>query len=541
MMKKRVLGILLSLALIIGMMPAVGMTAYADTSASDSPYKLWVGDKAVTSENASNITGSNPVTARYDAATNTLTLNNFRYEGHGCDNDDVKAVIKARMENENFTINLIGENIVKHVYKETSASSSGAGIYADYNVTITGSGTLTVSDGDRQGNYDSRGIRVLQNLTVGSGVTVNASSGKGQNSYGVIVNNLIVEGKLYADAGNAPQKSCGVYVSDGITVSEDGKLEAVGGTAVNGSYGVFIYDTDPNMRRIGGVMTARGATYAIARAAYPNPSINTAAIQYTIPDGYAAVESENYSGSGAALVAAGGKTSAGARYVRVGPPVPVTGMSLNKTSTTLTEGGTETLTAAVEPEDAIYPGPVWETTDPGVATVSDSGVVTAVAAGKAIITVTTTNGTDDTDDDKSATCEVTVNKKQTPAPPSDPTAVGTTHNVGGSVYAVTAAGAVSLRKAPNKKSVTIPAAVAIRGKSFNVTGINSDAFRGTKVKTLTVRTKLLTKSSVRGSLKGSKVKTVKVKVGKKKENKKYVKKYKKFFTKKNAGRKAKVK
>jgi hypothetical protein len=34
---------------------------------------------------------------------------------------------------------------------------------------------------------------------------------------------------------------------------------------------------------------------------------------------------------------------------------------------------------------------------------------------------------------------------------------------------------------------------------------------------------------------------VKVKVGKKKVNKKYVKKYKKYFTKKNAGRKVKVK
>ena len=83
MMKKKVLGILLSLALIIGMMPAVGMTAYADTSAPDSPYKLWVGDIAVTSENAANITNSDPVQASYDAATNTLTLNNYTYEGSG--------------------------------------------------------------------------------------------------------------------------------------------------------------------------------------------------------------------------------------------------------------------------------------------------------------------------------------------------------------------------------------------------------------------------------------------------------------------------
>ena len=39
-----------------------------------------------------------------------------------------------------FTINLIGDNTVKHVYKEKAA---GAGIYADNNVTIIGNGTLT--------------------------------------------------------------------------------------------------------------------------------------------------------------------------------------------------------------------------------------------------------------------------------------------------------------------------------------------------------------------------------------------------------------
>ncbi len=70
--------------------------------------------------------------------------------------------------------------------------------------------------------------------------------------------------------------------------------------------------------------------------------------------------------------------------------------------------------------------------------------------------------------------------------------------------------------------------------------IAKGAFAGTKVKTIVVKTKKLKKKSVKGSLKGSKVKTVKVQIGKKKVNKKYVKKYKKIFTKKVAGKKAKV-
>jgi len=121
-------------------------------------------------------------------------------------------------------------------------------------------------------------------------------------------------------------------------------------------------------------------------------------------------------------------------------------------------------------------------------------------------------------------------------------AVGAEHVIGGGRYRVTSTNGrtVSLVKAPNKKSFTIPATVGIDGKTFNVTGLQSDAFRGTKCKTLTVKTKGLTKASVKGSLKGSKVKTVKVKVGKKKENKKYVKKYKRYFTKKNCGKKVRV-
>ena len=101
------------------------------------------------------------------------------------------------------------------------------------------------------------------------------------------------------------------------------------------------------------------------------------------------------------------------------------------------------------------------------------------------------------------------------------------------------------------------------GKTYKVTQVNAGAFAGSKIKTVTiskniktikgnafkkskatkmiVKTKSLTKKSVKGSLKGSKIKTVQVKVGSKKVNKKFVKKYKKIFTKKVAGKKVAVK
>ena len=84
---------------------------------------------------------------------------------------------------------------------------------------------------------------------------------------------------------------------------------------------------------------------------------------------------------------------------------PVESVSLDKTSLELTEGDKATLTATVLPDNATNKNVSWSSSDEKVATVSASGEVTAVAPGKAAITVTTEDGA------KTAKCEVTVNKK----------------------------------------------------------------------------------------------------------------------------------
>ena len=83
--------------------------------------------------------------------------------------------------------------------------------------------------------------------------------------------------------------------------------------------------------------------------------------------------------------------------------VAVTGVSLNKTTLNLKVGGTETLTATVEPDDATNKSVTWSTSDDTVATVDQTGKVTGVAEGTVTITVTS-----DADSSKSATCTVTV-------------------------------------------------------------------------------------------------------------------------------------
>lgn len=71
--------------------------------------------------------------------------------------------------------------------------------------------------------------------------------------------------------------------------------------------------------------------------------------------------------------------------------VPVTGVSLNASSGELEVGGSVTLVAAVTPADATNKTVTWESSAPAVASVND-GVVTALTAGSAVITVKTADG-----------------------------------------------------------------------------------------------------------------------------------------------------
>ena len=82
----------------------------------------------------------------------------------------------------------------------------------------------------------------------------------------------------------------------------------------------------------------------------------------------------------------------------------VESVSLDKTNITLTEGDSETLTATVYPDNATNKNVSWKSSNTSVATVNN-GVVTAIKAGTATITVTTEDGR------KTASCQVIVDAK----------------------------------------------------------------------------------------------------------------------------------
>lgn len=82
--------------------------------------------------------------------------------------------------------------------------------------------------------------------------------------------------------------------------------------------------------------------------------------------------------------------------------VPVTGVKLNTETLELFTGNTATLTATVEPDNATNKNVTWSSDNEAVATVDNSGKITAVTAGEANITVKTEDG------NHSADCKVTV-------------------------------------------------------------------------------------------------------------------------------------
>jgi uncharacterized protein YjdB len=88
--------------------------------------------------------------------------------------------------------------------------------------------------------------------------------------------------------------------------------------------------------------------------------------------------------------------------ITVGPYVAVTGVSLNKSTTMIPLGLTETLVATVTPSNASIQNVMWSSSNTNVASVDANGTVLAVNSGTATITATTADG------GKAASASVTV-------------------------------------------------------------------------------------------------------------------------------------
>ena len=86
----------------------------------------------------------------------------------------------------------------------------------------------------------------------------------------------------------------------------------------------------------------------------------------------------------------------------------VTGITLDQTSVTIGEGETVQLTATVKPNNASNQSITWSSDDDTIASVSDTGLITAKTAGTVTITVKAND-----ESNKSTECSITVKKLAT--------------------------------------------------------------------------------------------------------------------------------
>jgi uncharacterized protein YjdB len=115
----------------------------------------------------------------------------------------------------------------------------------------------------------------------------------------------------------------------------------------------------------------------------------------------------------------GGKTAPSTITVTA-TTVPVTGVSVSPTLASIATSATQQLTATVSPANATNKNVSWASNNSSIATVSTSGLVTGVAAGSAIITVTTQDG------NKTATSTITVTSSAGTCSGNGPIASGQT-------------------------------------------------------------------------------------------------------------------
>ena len=200
-------------------------------------------------------------------------------------------------------------------------------------------------------------------------------------------------------------------------------------------------------------------------------------------------------------------------------------VTINKKAITLKKGQYTQLLAVASTEKCYDFEQMWVSSDENVATVDEIGIVSAVGVGTAQIMLV------DMENRAVRMCKVTV--KPT-------TNKGLIVKRAGNTYKITSdkkgARTAMLIRAKNAVKVTVPAYIKYDGKKYSINKITSKAFAKSKAVRVTIKTKKLTKVRVKNSLKGSKVKKIYIRVGKKSVNKKYIKNYKKIFTQKNAGK-----
>jgi len=193
--------------------------------------------------------------AYWDAASNTLTLNNFTSA------TDAATGIFYDGSAETLRIELVGNNSVTGGFGAATAPHSGVGLFnTNTNILFSGGGTLTATGiASGYGVYATGG-----NITVDSGTTLVATGGWAGS--GVYADSITVNagGSLTGNGGESDGTGVVAAGTGGITVNAGGSLTGNGGE--NGGHGV--YASTGSITVNGGSLTGNGGNSSNSYGVY---------------------------------------------------------------------------------------------------------------------------------------------------------------------------------------------------------------------------------------------------------------------------------
>lgn len=253
-MKKRVIGLLLALVLLMSLLPAGAMASGSEGESKLT--ELWVNGENMLNDPYTVECGEDGGYASYDKDSNTLTLRDaiitegytvyggaYGIYAYGDLNIELAGTSKVGSDKLDAGVNIDGDLTITGTGSLTATGDDEAGIDV--------SGNLTVNGGTVIGNHtDDTGIYVDGDLTVKSGGTVRGTS---STQEGIYASTLTVDGGSVDGSGLQ-----GVCVENSIKV-ESGTLTGTGtGEDSYFIYGIYVKSTDGNFTVSGGSVTGKG-------------------------------------------------------------------------------------------------------------------------------------------------------------------------------------------------------------------------------------------------------------------------------------------
>ena len=159
-MKKKLLTILLSMVMLVGLM------SFTALAADSTAYDIWVDGVQVTSENKDNLCGG---TVSYDPTTHTLSLNNATLDNDTLSDYGIKTIIPSTLK-----IRLTGTN---SIIRTSPGGGMGIAPNSSNSVEITGDGTLVINVNGE--NYDGISAGADVKISDKAKVMINSEGGLG--------------------------------------------------------------------------------------------------------------------------------------------------------------------------------------------------------------------------------------------------------------------------------------------------------------------------------------------------------------------------